>query len=187
VCLSRDHEPPIDIDVSLLGADQALYSTDWQPPDDADARFHANFDDATEIGAYCVALAAAYPHLGRKALSRTGMGTGGDWWLIPIDAEVGPAEYDLDRPDLVKLEVSGVAVNAEYEAGLGFERRSHKFEKVDSRSMSNTLRLFGSRAVKSDSRKFDGPRTTSGSGTIHGSGRPAIRCGQSRTRWRCLS
>lgn len=155
VCLDRHHQSPIDFEVTLEAGADAAYTTQWERSSDADRRLHADATDATEHGAYCVALAAAYSHLGRMALRRTNKGTGADWWLVPIGADVsGPPEYDLDRDDIVKLEVSGtdldspnevrrrlakkvdqvrtgrVPVAEQYAAVVGFPTREVRFEKV---------------------------------------------------------
>jgi len=110
VCLNRhDHPSPVSFVVSTRDDTARTYDAEWDSPTDDQVRALDNEENTTEYGAYCVALAAAFAHLGRMALRRTGAGTGADWWLVPATADTsGSREYDLDRPDLAKLEVSGV-------------------------------------------------------------------------------
>ncbi len=60
---------------------------------------HGNEKDATEYGAYAVAIAVAHD-LGFKVIGRTHQGSGTDWLMI---REGEPAN------DYYKLEVSGIA------------------------------------------------------------------------------
>lgn len=81
-------------DVSLL----------WeQSSADAQAA-QANEKDATEDGAYAVAIAAA-DHLGFRVVGRVHQGSGADWVMVPKGEPTN---------DYYKLEVSGIArINAE--------------------------------------------------------------------------
>lgn len=70
----------------------------WSRASDAMRTTHANAKDATEYGAYALAVVAAH-HLGLRVLGRTPQGSGADWFV-----------QDPKRPmELMKLEVSGIA------------------------------------------------------------------------------
>ncbi|MHB8891189.1 MAG: hypothetical protein ACYC65_04010 [Candidatus Limnocylindrales bacterium] len=108
VCLHRHHTSPKPVVVSLDTTSDS-YEAEWSGPTAAEIRGLANKDEATRDAAYCIALAAAHAHLQRVALRRSEGLTGSDWYLVPADAEVGDdLDMDLERPDLVRLEVSGV-------------------------------------------------------------------------------
>jgi hypothetical protein len=102
VCLQRHRSPPGVIDVTLRDK-KGSYRADWRPPSDEEERSFGNKTDATCFGAYTVALAAVFAHMGLKAIGRSGTGTGSDWYLVPADAEV--EEWYLEVA--WRLEVSG--------------------------------------------------------------------------------
>jgi hypothetical protein len=104
VCLQRHHKPPRAISVTL-GDDGESYEAAWREPSEAERRSFRDKNDATCFGAYTVALAAAFAHLGKKAVGRAGVGTGADWLLLPLEEDVD--EWYLESPDLMRLEVAG--------------------------------------------------------------------------------
>jgi hypothetical protein len=84
---------------------------------------HANTKDATEDGAYTLAVLAA-DHLGLRVLGRAPQGSGADWFV-----------HDPQRPtQLMKLEVSGIAAR-----GSPGARLSQKVEQA----MGGTLAAAG--------------------------------------------
>ena len=105
---------------------------DWAIPTVAQLRACANQDDATRDGAYALALAAAEVHLGYVALRR-----GALWRRFLLGAigcrdRLGP-EYDIDREDLIGLEVSGISDDSD--ATIRF-RVQRKIEQVLAGSLS---------------------------------------------------
>ncbi len=71
----------------------------WDHPSQEALASHGNEKDATEYGAYAIAIALA-DHLGFKVLGRTQQGSGTDWLMI---RKGEPAN------DYYTLEVSGIA------------------------------------------------------------------------------
>lgn len=71
----------------------------WDEPGREVLESHGNEKDATEDGAYAIAIALA-DHLGFKVLGRTHQGSGTDWLMV---RKGEPAN------DYYKLEVSGMA------------------------------------------------------------------------------
>lgn len=70
----------------------------WELPDAMMIESHANEKDATEDGAYALAI-SAMASLGFRVRGRTAQGSGSDWWMV-----------QPDHPDvLLKLEVSGIS------------------------------------------------------------------------------
>jgi hypothetical protein len=85
----------------------------WSTPTEVMRSTHANMKDATEDGAYTLAVLAAH-HLGLRVLGRAPQGSGADWFV-----------QDPGRPtELMKLEVSGIATG-----GSPGSRLSQKLEQ----------------------------------------------------------
>lgn len=100
VCFSRHHSPPTEWVLERRGLLQAI--AHWQPPDDRTKRAWANKIDATEAGAYCVALAALEITDGLVAVARAETRTGADYYVAPH----GSVPDDLEVAS--RLEVSGI-------------------------------------------------------------------------------
>lgn len=94
VCLSRHHQPPIEITVA-----HQTFVTGWPVPDERARRAWANLVDAVEAGAYAMAIAAIEAVYGWFAMARAETLTGADYY-------VGPPDADLETA--YRLEVSGV-------------------------------------------------------------------------------
>jgi hypothetical protein len=126
VCLSRHHEPPVDVSVLHEGKTQII-ALNFSIPSPRVQKAHANEIDATETGAYCVSLAAVEAVAGLVAVSRAETLTGADWYIAP-----GGTTVD-DLETCIRLEVSGV------NAGASGEVRRRLLEKVSqaSRGQSN--------------------------------------------------
>lgn len=100
VCLDRHHAPPQE--VTIIDNDDAdIAEITWEASDQRTRNAWANRDDATEAGAYCLALANAEITRGLVAVSRAQGRTGVDYYLGPADS----ALEDLETS--VRLEVSG--------------------------------------------------------------------------------
>lgn len=85
----------------------------WDAPGPDVLASHGNEKDATEYGAYAIAIAVA-DHLGFKVIGRTHQGSGTDWLMI---RKGEPAN------DYYKLEVSGLArIHKEKPAGRLFSK-----------------------------------------------------------------
>jgi hypothetical protein len=104
VCLGRHHSSPVDLNVerSVESKWPGTSIAQWDPPDEKVKRAWANAIDATEAGAYCVALATMEWTDDLVAISRAETRTGADYYLIPK----GQVAEDLEAS--CRLEVSGV-------------------------------------------------------------------------------
>ena len=89
-----EHEKTSD-----FGSDDVAVTVVWNEPGQDVLESHGNEKDATEYGAYAIAIAIAN-HLGFKVVGRTHQGSGTDWLMIRRGE---PAN------DYYKLEVSGIA------------------------------------------------------------------------------
>lgn len=108
VCLERHHTSPCLVGIHADWEDDREYVTHWPTPGDREHRSYNNTKDATEDGAYCLALAGAEAHLGLVAMSRTGQGTGADWLIGPSTGIVNPEDGELVLEDFYRLEVTGI-------------------------------------------------------------------------------
>jgi hypothetical protein len=107
VCLARFHAlPPSVLSVQAPARDRK-YELIWRFPASVQLAANANEDDATEAGAYAVGLACVDAHLGLVTVGRTYRRSGADWHLRPYPVVEHP--FDIDRDDVVRLEVSGVS------------------------------------------------------------------------------
>jgi hypothetical protein len=111
VCLDRHHvAAEMTWSVQKDGEPPAQYVVERRPPTAAHYRSGRNRDEATELGACAMVLAASDRHLGLVALSRAEGLTGSDFYLIPASANVAPdPDLDLFRDDRIRLEVSGIS------------------------------------------------------------------------------
>ena len=109
-CVARHHNETPTAWVVRQGGDAGLRcALFWTSPSDEVQRGFANHDEATRDAAYGVALVSAEVHLGLVALRRAQGRSGADYYLVPANSRVSSgAELDLDRDDLVRLEVSGI-------------------------------------------------------------------------------
>jgi hypothetical protein len=103
VCLDRHHLSPVYF--VLIRGSSLEVAAEWTATDDRTKRAWANETDATEAGAYCVALAAIEITDGVVAVARAETRTGADYYLGD-----STSIEDLERSR--RLEVSGVDVGA---------------------------------------------------------------------------
>ena len=126
VCLSRHHQPPVQVTLSDNGV-ESIAGVIWVPPD---ARTHdawANSRDTTEAGAYCCVIAGVEELRDLTAVRRAETGTGADYYGPP-----GAGQRDLE--DCLRLEVSGI------DAADHREVRTRLLEKVQqARDGNSTL------------------------------------------------
>jgi hypothetical protein len=103
VCLDRHHISPVDF--VLIRGSSVEVVVDWTATDERTKGAWANETDATEAGAYCIALAAIETTDGLLAVSRSETRTGADYYL-------GYSEHLEDLERSCRLEVSGVDAGA---------------------------------------------------------------------------
>jgi hypothetical protein len=100
VCLGRHHQPPQPISLQDRDAIMSV-NAEWEPADERTRNGWANMDDATEYGAYGLALAAVELTRGMVAVRRAETRTGADYYLgLP-----GRRADDLESS--FRLEISG--------------------------------------------------------------------------------
>ena len=111
--------PPTSIQVVLDGSTTTM-SIEWDAPSHQAMADHANEKDATEDGAYAIAVAAAHHH-GYFVKRRTHQGSGADLLMT----RVGEPDNDF-----VKLEVSGIARGAALRWLAGWPRSRRRLAQV---------------------------------------------------------
>ena len=115
VCLQRHHSNPIDINIKHIN--ELVATAKWDQPDETSIRAWANEIDATEAGAYGVALAAVEVCDGLVAYARAETRTGADYYL-------GQAGTDLsDLECSHRFEVSGISLADEAKINTRLRRK----------------------------------------------------------------
>lgn len=102
VCLGRHGRPPSVFSLIHDDGSAVVVDVDWSVPSSSLMSAWANVIDATEFGAYCVALAAVEITCDLYAVYRAETQSGADYYLAPKDFNA------TDLEDLVRLEVSGI-------------------------------------------------------------------------------
>lgn len=100
VCLeSQAHQPGVQLIMTGLKSD--LLSLEWLAVDDQQRRCYRDMQEATERGAYGVAILVVRELTGRVVVERSKKGPGFDYWL-------GDKDDDLLFLGKARLEVSGI-------------------------------------------------------------------------------
>jgi hypothetical protein len=101
VCLDRHHVSPTRFTIEAKAETKGAIAK-WNPANEREKGAWANEIDATEAGAYGIALAAIELTEGMLAIRRAETGTGSDYYVAPpeVNAE--------DLEDWFRLEISGV-------------------------------------------------------------------------------
>jgi len=102
ICLARHHASPSTFSIRD-NANESEADASWTAPDHALQNAWANDIDATEFGAYAIALAATEITRGLVAIRRAETRTGADYYLDT------PGASPDDLETAVRLEVSGSA------------------------------------------------------------------------------
>jgi len=100
VCLDRHHTPPVQYDLSDNGSSYVA-DLQWSPASPRLLNAWNNRDDATEFGAYGLALAAIEVTRGLVAVARAATRSGADYLLSE------PGQEIEDFENCLRLEVSG--------------------------------------------------------------------------------
>jgi hypothetical protein len=101
VCLDRHHTSAVRVEVQRKGEVIAAQAS-WVTPDQRTKMAWANTTDATEAGAYGVAIATVEVTDGLLAVARAETRTGADYYLGP------PQVVQDDLEKTLRLEVSGM-------------------------------------------------------------------------------
>jgi hypothetical protein len=123
VCLDRHHLSPKDFEID--GRDCCLAEVSWISANEEVKRAWANDDDATEQGAYGVALAAMKASRNLVAIRRAETRTGADYYVAPPDMT-----EDLEAA--YRLEVSGTDKGNVSQIRNRFHQKVEQTRKGDS-------------------------------------------------------
>lgn len=102
VCLDRHHASPIEFQIRDNNGDEIKMTAQWDQADERTRSAWANDNDATEAGAYGLALAAIEEMRGLVAISRAETRTGADYYLGT------PGNNLSDLENSIRFEVSGM-------------------------------------------------------------------------------
>ena len=100
VCLDRHHSSPKEFTLENNRV-ESIAKVEWEAADKRIQAAWANIDDATEAGAYALAIAATELLKGMVAVHRAETRTGADYYIAPV----GVGLEDLEH--WWRLEVSG--------------------------------------------------------------------------------
>ena len=102
VCLEENCHPP-GVVLDLVGDSNETLLITWRELGEEHVSSYSDLEEATEYGAYGIALVAVRELKGKTAISRSAKGGGFDWW-------VGDSEDPQTLPfqGKVRLEVSGI-------------------------------------------------------------------------------
>ena len=101
VCFEdRSHEAGVSLIVA--GIADTVFSVEWDKVTDVHRRSYNDLDEATEHGAYGVAIILLREITGKKAVDRSKKGTGFDYWIGDSNDD------DLIFSNKARLEVSGI-------------------------------------------------------------------------------
>jgi hypothetical protein len=115
ICLQRHHSAPAE--VNIKHTEELIATAHWVEPDDSSRRAWTNEIDATEAGAYGMALAAVEISDGLVAYARAETRTGADYYL-------GQAGFDLDDlENSHRFEVSGISLADETKINARLRRK----------------------------------------------------------------
>jgi hypothetical protein len=89
--------------LSIGGISVEAFNVTWQELGDAHKSTYADLQEATEFGAYGIALIVIRELTGKAAIARSAKGGGFDWWIGDSDDPSG-----LPFQSKTRLEVSGI-------------------------------------------------------------------------------
>lgn len=104
VSLARFHSPSTTRGEIRWSTEEGPLELEWAPPTPAQLASHANQIDATEQGAYAVAIGAVQEVGGYEVIGRAHHASGADLLMLPDGGS---------EDDLVRLEVSGTCDHSE--------------------------------------------------------------------------
>lgn len=100
VCL-EDRSHHVGVQINLLGMRATVFQLEWPSVDDQQRRCYNDLQEATERGAYGVAILVVREVTGKVVVERSKKGPGFDYWL-------GENDDDLLFSGKARLEVSGI-------------------------------------------------------------------------------
>jgi hypothetical protein len=100
VCL-EDRSHQVGVQINLLGMQATVFKLEWPSVDDQQRRCYNDLQEATERGAYGVAILVVREITGKVVVERSKKGPGFDYWL-------GDNDDDLLFSGKARLEVSGI-------------------------------------------------------------------------------
>jgi hypothetical protein len=125
VCLHRHHISPQDIQLTR-DLQYVTATAQWEIPSARALAAYNNEIDATELGAYAMAIAGVelVDHL--VAVARAETRTGADYYLLPIGIPV------TDLENCIRLEVSGMNTGGQVELNRRLAAKVNQAKRGDS-------------------------------------------------------
>ena len=124
VCFeNRSHSTGVPLKVR--GITETVFSIHWTAITEVHKHCYNDTDDATEDGAYGIAILLMRELTGKKVIERSKKGKGFDYWIGESD------EDDLIFTNKARLEVSGILNGTDSEIASRFRRKSDQVKPSD--------------------------------------------------------
>jgi hypothetical protein len=123
VCLeNREHRSGVTF--HLIGMRSAQFPLEWPAVDDQARRSHNDLQEATERGAYGIAILIVCDLTGMLVIERSAKGLGFDYWL-------GNEDDDELFAGKARLEVSGILVGSRSQALVRARQKKQQMKPSD--------------------------------------------------------
>jgi glycine/D-amino acid oxidase-like deaminating enzyme len=127
VCLEkREHRSGVTF--HLVGGRAAQFLMEWPPVDDQARRSHNDFQEATERGAYGIAILIVCDLTGMVVVERSAKGPGFDYWLGNEDEDDASDELFAKK---ARLEVSGILSGSRSQVQARVRRKREQMKPSD--------------------------------------------------------
>lgn len=149
VCLSRHHEPPVELEItsdvqswSRLMSRREVW---WSPPNHSMRRAWANLNDTTRDAACLLSMAVVEAEYGMVVIARADTGSGADYYI-------GYPEDLNDLESAFRLEVSGIDRGGELEIRSRLRRKVLQVRngQVDSLALVSVVGFAAKRVAISE-------------------------------------
>ena len=125
VCF-EDQSHASGVSIRVIGIADQQYSIGWDSVTDVQRRCYDDLQDATEDGAYGIAILLVREITGKKAILRSKKGPGFDYWIGDTDEE------ELIFSNKARLEVSGILSGDDKAIGSRFRTKVTQVKPSDS-------------------------------------------------------
>ena len=124
VCF-EDRTHTSGVSIRVVGIAEKIFSVQWDAVTDVQRRCYNDLDEATEHGAYGIAILLVREITGKKAILRSKKGPGFDYWIGDTD------EDDLIFSNKARLEASGILNGDDRDIGTRLRKKTMQVKPSD--------------------------------------------------------